>query len=88
MRSNKSVLETIPGVGRSISKDLNDLGIFEVSDLRGKNPEELYNKLCDIKKTRIDPCVLYVFRCAVYYSTNENPEKELLKWWIWKNRNI
>lgn len=34
-------LRTIPGVGKSIAKDLYDLGIRRVSDLKNKNPDDL-----------------------------------------------
>jgi hypothetical protein len=27
--------------------------------------------------------MLYVFRCAVYYASNETHEPERLKWWNW-----
>jgi len=85
MRAKKrSVLEEIPGVGPSISKDLEDLGILEVRDLRGRDPERLYTDLCKLRHTRIDPCVLYVFRCAVYYAGNTMHDPEKLKWWNWK----
>jgi hypothetical protein len=57
-----------------------------VSDLRGKKPEELYERLCALKRMRIDPCQLYAFRCAVYYASRKRPDPELLKWWAWKNR--
>ena len=30
-----------------------------------------------------DRCVLYVFRCAVYFATEPAPEPERLKWWNW-----
>lgn len=33
-----------------------------------------------------DRCVLYVFRCAVYFAEHEQPEAEKLKWWYWKDR--
>ena len=84
----KNILETIPGVGKSIANDLNDIGIYQVSDLVGKNPEDMYKKLCLLRRIKIDTCVLYVFRCAVYYSTNAEHDQELLKWWNWKNRII
>jgi hypothetical protein len=32
-----------------------------------------------------DRCLLYVFRCAVYYASTAAPEPELLKWWSWKD---
>lgn len=79
-------LTTIPGVGPSIARDLVELGITRVSDLKGRSPERLYERLCESREMRIDPCVLYVFRCAVYYATTARPKPELLKWWNWKDR--
>ena len=79
-------LTTIPGVGPSIARDLQELGIRKVTDLKGKSPERLYERLCDARGTRMDPCVLYVFRCAVYYASVAKPRPELLKWWNWKDR--
>jgi len=78
-------LETVPGVGKSIARDLRDIGIGEVTDLVGRDPQELYDNLCRIRNTRIDPCMLYVFRCAVYYAENDRHDPELLKWWNWKD---
>ena len=80
-----SVLTVIPGVGPSIASDLHALGIQEVADLRGKNPERLYSELCRERGQHIDRCVLYVFRCAVYFASESQHDPELLKWWNWKN---
>ena len=82
-----SELQRIPGVGPSISKDLQDLGIEQVRDLRNGNPEMLYERLCTIRGAHIDRCVLYVFRCAVYFATNEEHDPALLKWWNWKDHS-
>ncbi|MFL5589918.1 MAG: helix-hairpin-helix domain-containing protein [Ktedonobacteraceae bacterium] len=30
-------------------------------------------------------CSFYVFRCAVYYASNDIHDAELLKWWNWKD---
>ncbi len=84
---NKSDLKNIPGIGKSIERDLQDIGIKCVDDLKGKEPEYLYNKLCASKNTAVDKCVLYVFRCAVYYAENKKHDPELLKWWNWKGRS-
>jgi hypothetical protein len=35
----------------------------------------------------VDRCMLYVFRCAVYYATNKKHDPKLLKWWNWKEDN-
>ena len=79
-------LRTIPGVGPSIEIDLVDLGIGAVSELRERNPDHLYDDLCRLRGERIDPCVKYVFRCAVYFASNEVHEPALLQWWNWKER--
>lgn len=77
-------LQKIPGVGPSIAMDLYSLGINSIKDLVGKNPETLYETLCTNCGKRVDRCVLYVFRCAVYLASNKNPEPRLLKWWNFK----
>ncbi|HON78180.1 MAG TPA: helix-hairpin-helix domain-containing protein [Spirochaetota bacterium] len=81
-------LRTIPGVGKSISRDLLDLGIRKISDLKGRSPEALYHEFCALRGTQVDRCMLYVFRCAVYFASEENHDPELLKWWNWKDREL
>ena len=78
-------LQVIPGVGKSVAQDLIDLGVFKVSDLINKNPQELYDKSCLIAGQQIDRCLLYVYRCAVYYASHKNHDPEKLKWWNWKD---
>jgi len=77
-------LQVIPGVGKSISLDLYNLGMRTVSDLRGHNPEKLYDRSNKLVGVRQDPCLLYVFRCAVYFAETDKPKKEKLNWWYWK----
>jgi Pathogenicity locus len=79
-------LQVIPGVGQSIAKDLYRLGIRHVSDLVGKKPEWLYEKSNLLAGVHQDPCLLYVFRCAVYFAETAKPQKEKLKWWYWKDK--
>ncbi len=84
-KSALSELQQIPGVGKKISENLWNLGFRSVRDLKDKDPEKLYNKLCLQKGMYIDKCVLYVFRCAVYYASKKRHKPELLKWWNWKD---
>jgi hypothetical protein len=79
-------LQSIPGVGPSIEQDLLDLGIRGVDDLVGKDPARLYHRLIAIRGKHQDRCLLYVFRCAVYFAEAANPRPELLRWWNWKDR--
>ena len=79
-------LEQIPGVGEAIARHLRGIGINSASQLKGKDPEKLYEKLCDFQVTPVDRCMLYVLRSAVYYVSNAERDPELLKWWNWKDK--
>lgn len=81
-------LQSIPGIGPSMAKDLRDLGYFKVSDLAGQDPEKMYKRLRLMHGgIKLDRCVLYVFRCAVYFASEETHDPELLKWWNWKSED-
>lgn len=80
-------LQQIPGIGKACSLDLWQLGIRSVADLKGKNPAKLYSKLNSITGKQHDICMLYVFRCAVYFATEKKLNKAKLNWWYWKNKS-
>ncbi len=82
--TNKHDLQTIPGVGVSIAGDLRAIGITSVADLKTKSPKKLYALSNNAKGTVQDRCLLYVFRCAVYYAEGGR-DAEKLKWWNWKD---
>ena len=89
MHSKKEILsefQQIPGVGKTIARDLYNLDLRSIKDLKNQNPEDLYTQLCAYQNTQEDRCMLYVFRCAVYYASHANHDPHLLKWWNWKNR--
>ena len=81
-------LTQIPGVGKAISADLINIGINSIAELKGKDPEMLYQDLNNYEGKVQDRCVLYVFRCAVYYAETKETDREadLLRWWNWKAR--
>lgn len=76
----------IPGVGRAVARDLENLGYRKVSDLKNEDPQRMYDRLCALQGTKVDRCMLYTFRCAVYFASNETPDPTLLKWWNWKDQ--
>jgi hypothetical protein len=78
-------LRRIPGIGQSLAHDLLDLGYSHVESLAGADPEAMYDALCHLRGAYIDRCVLYTFRCAVYFASHADHEPELLKWWNWKD---
>lgn len=83
-----SSLLQIPWVWKTIAQDLVNLGITQVEDLHGRNPEELYDLHNANRGSVQDRCMLYTFRCAVYFADTpaEKRDPELLKWWNWKDR--
>ena len=78
-------LQSIPGVGPSIAADLRRLGVRRPADLAGRDPQALYDEFERITGAHVDRCLLYVFRCAVYYASRKRHDPEKLKWWNWKD---
>ena len=87
MTYNEKVAELrqIPGVGPSIADNLIAIGIRRVADLKNRDPEELYALSNGHAGSVQDRCLLYVFRCAVYFASHRNHEKRKLQWWYWKD---
>jgi len=83
-KTDSDLLTTVPGVGKSIARDLENIGIQRVKDLKRKDPEKLYRRSNAYAGTTQDRCLLYVFRCAVYFAEGGR-NKEKLKWWNWKD---
>lgn len=80
-------LMKIPGIGKSIAQDLANIGITNISQLKGKIPEDLYQQVGIWEGVPQDRCLLYVFRLAVYFAEHPIHEEEKLKWWYWKNHS-
>jgi hypothetical protein len=75
----------IPGIGPQMATDLYDLGFRRAEDLQSQDPEAMYIRLMEMRGQQVDRCVLYVFRCAVYFASHQEYDPELLKWWNWKD---
>ncbi len=88
MKKKVDELQMIPGIGKSLADDLRLIGICKMSDLKGKDPEKLYRKFEQVTGTHQDRCVLYTFRCAVYFVNEKQHNPRLLKWWSWSDENL
>jgi len=84
--SSLQQLQQIPGVGITIAQDMLNIGIHSIDSLKGKQAEQLYDKLCEFKASPVDRCMLFVFRCAIYYASNTDHDPDLLKWENWKDK--
>lgn len=72
-----SELTSIPNVGPAVARKLARLGIASPSDLRGRDPDDLFEQLCTLDARRHDPCLLDTFVAAVSYA-NGGPARP---WW-------
>ena len=70
-------------VGPAMVRDLNDLGIMDVAALATQDGDDLYRKLCKLRGTHVDMCVLDVFNCAIAQARNPDLPAELCDWWTW-----
>ena len=86
-RQTQKLLCTIPGVGPSLAQDLWDVGVRTLEDLARRDPQQMYEALRAMRGAHQDRCVLYVFRCAVFFAATPPGERDPQKllWWNWKD---
>lgn len=78
-------LRKIPGVGKQTEQDLIMLGYPTIESLKNADPQQMYDRECAMRGQKLDRCVLYIYRCAVYFASNEHHDPEKLKWWNHKD---
>lgn len=75
--------QELGSVGPACAKDFLALGFTRVEELRGQDAQKLYDRLCELTKTRQDPCVLDVLRCAVVQAEHPHLPAKWRDWWQW-----
>jgi hypothetical protein len=76
---------TMPNVGPATALDLWNLGYRSRDELKGADPEKMYERLCKFAEVRMDRCVLYTFRAVVYLASTPTPAPDRIMWWHWKD---
>ncbi len=76
-------LKDLISVGPAMIEDFRKLGITRVAQLRGRDPQKLYDRLCQIMGERQDPCVYDVFCAAVAQAEDPNLPHEKCRWHYW-----
>ncbi|PIE61992.1 MAG: mitomycin resistance protein [Desulfobacterales bacterium] len=76
-RNNTVKLTDLPNIGKAMEKDLLLLGISNPSELKGKNPYDLYEALCQKTGIKQDLCVLDVFISITSFMDGNEPKP----WW-------
>jgi hypothetical protein len=79
-------LQDLTSVGPAIARDFELMGIRSVAQLSRRNPERLYERLCEIMGQPQDICCLDVFRAAVAQARNPQLPAEQCQWWYWSRR--
>jgi hypothetical protein len=86
MTARQRRLQDLVSVGPAMVRDFNVLGIHSVAQLSRRNPEKLYEKLCEITGHAQDICCLDVFRAAVAQAQNPRLPAEQCQWWYWSRQ--
>lgn len=83
MPTEERKLRDLVSIGPAMLRDFELLGIVSVAQLSKRNPDNLYEKLCQIKRQPQDICCLDVFRAAVAQARNPQLPAEQCEWWYW-----
>ena len=86
MSTQQRRLEDLVSVGPAMVRDFRLLGIHSIAQLSRRNPEKLYEKLCEITGQVPDICCLDVFRAAVAQARNPRLPASQCQWWYWSRR--
>lgn len=76
-RDRLNRLTDLPNVGKACARDLELLGVRRPADLAGRDPHEMYERLCALTGTRQDPCVLDTLVSVVRFMQGDAPRP----WW-------
>lgn len=83
--SKDEPIAKIPGIEPSAVEALAKFGYTRTTQIKGADAEDMYYRYCIETGEVEDKCLLYQFRCAVYYSTVKKPDPKKLRWWYWKD---
>jgi len=86
MPTQERRLQDLISVGPAIVRDFELLGVRSLAQLARRNPEKLYEKLCDVTGQAQDICCLDVFRAAVAQARNPLLPLEQCQWWYWSRQ--
>ncbi len=79
-------LEELAGVGPATMGDFARLGVRSVAQLARRSPRRMYVRLCELTRSRQDPCVLDVFEAAVAQARNPRLPRNQCEWWYWSKK--
>ncbi|MCK6447769.1 MAG: helix-hairpin-helix domain-containing protein [Planctomycetes bacterium] len=78
-----AAFQTLGSIGLESARDFVRLGFRRVEELVGRDPRELYSRLCESTRTRQDPCVEDAFRCAIAQAEDPDLPAPWRAWHRW-----
>lgn len=72
-------LQDLPNVGPAMAKDLELIGVDAPDQLADKDPFKLYQRLCQKRGARQDPCSLDVLISITRFMSGDEPKP----WWAY-----
>lgn len=79
-------LGDLASIGPAMLRDFEVLGIRSVDELARRNPERLYEQLCEVTGQRQDICCLDVFCAAVAQARNPRLPAAQRNWWYYSQQ--
>jgi Pathogenicity locus len=86
MPAQQRRIKDLVSVGPAMVRDFEMLGIRSLRQLARRNPEKLYEKLCEVSGQAQDICCLDVFRAAVAQARNPRLALKQAQWWYWSRQ--
>lgn len=78
-------IKSIPYIEPSCVQALEELGVVSVSDLKGRDAENMYYEISAKRGEVQDKSLLFELRCAIYYATVKKADPKKLHWWYWRD---
>jgi len=79
-------LSDLVSIGPAMLRDFELLGVRTVAQLARRDPEKLYEKLCEVTAKTQDICCLDTFRAAVAQARNPKLPAAQRQWWHWSRK--
>jgi hypothetical protein len=79
-------LSDLVSIGPAMLRDFELLGVRTVAQLARRNPEKMYEQLCQITGQAQDICCLDVFRAAVEQAKDPKLPFDQRLWWHWSRK--
>ena len=86
MTGKERRLTDLASVGPAMLLDFKLLAVRIVTQLARRNPERMYEKLCQVTSRTQDICCLDVFRAAIAQAKNPSLPTERRLWWHWSRK--